>query len=57
MSIKKINESEYIIPYEIKVLQSDLIDESSQLYSVSYSGSLVPKEYFLHEFKESSEIC
>ena len=56
MNIKKINENEYIIPYEIKVLQSDLIDESCQLYKISYSGSLIPKEFFLHEFKKNSEI-
>lgn len=49
-------EDEYLIPYEIKLSPNDLIKETDSIYDVSYNGSLVPKEYYLHEFSENSEI-
>ena len=47
---------EFNIPTEIKLKQNDLIDENEKLYNQSISGSLIPKEFYLTEFKENSEI-
>ena len=48
--------TEFNIPNEIKLKQNDLIDENKKLFNLSFSGSLIPKEFYLTEFKENSEI-
>ena len=48
--------NEYDIPFEIKVNINDLLKETNSLYDISLSGSLIPKEYYLHEFKKYSDI-
>lgn len=47
---------DFLIPFEIKVNPLDLKKNTNTMYDISYSGSLVPKEYFLNEFKEDSKI-
>ncbi len=55
-SEKGILNKEFNIPYEVKVRSDDIIDSTSSLFDVAINGSLMPKEYFLHEFKKTSEI-
>lgn len=53
---KSLLEKEFLIPYEIKVRADDIKEKTNSLYNVNLSGSIVPKEYYLHEFKEDSQI-
>lgn len=51
-----INKDEILIPIEIRISNSDLIDVNDSIYTVSYSGSIIPKEFNLNDFKKDSEI-
>lgn len=53
---KGVLNKEFIIPFEVKVTRDDIADSTTSLFEVALNGSLIPKEYFLHEFKKSSEI-
>ena len=51
-----LSENEFIIPTNIVVKSDDILLDTKPLYNISFSGSLMPQEFFLHEFKEESNI-
>ena len=56
MNNKIENDNEFLIPINIRISNNDLVNNNDNINTVSYSGSIIPKEFSLNDFKKDSNI-
>ena len=49
MNNKIENDNEFLIPINIRISNNDLVNNNDNINTVSYSGSIIPKEFSLKD--------